>query len=278
MSQAPTDGINLLDPWGIWKTARDTNLEAWSKFMIDLVNSDEYAQATGLALEQALATSQPLRDTMEKTMTQTLSLLNMPSRAEVISLAERLVNMEMRLDDMDAKLTAVQKSLQATIKEAIGEIARPDAQLKNIASQVEALDAKYDTIKRIETQLAEMSTKLGTLQVQPAPAPAPQPVSTAQLAVVARPAAAPKPEPKPVTAAAPKPVTATVAKPEPKPTTVATTATLPKPVTATAPKPEPKPVPTTATKPGPKPQPKAAARPAQPAKKEGLPVNKQEAK
>src|SRR5437868_6016260 len=101
MNQAATDGKNLLDPFGIWKAARDTNLDAWSKMMIDIVNSDEYARTTGQALEQILATSQPVRDAMERTMTQTLSMLNMPSRAEVISLAERLVNVEMRLDDLD---------------------------------------------------------------------------------------------------------------------------------------------------------------------------------
>jgi hypothetical protein len=245
MSQAPTDGMNLLDPWGFWKTARDTNLEAWSKFMIDIVNSDEYAQATGLALEQALATSQPLRDATERTMTQTLSLLNMPSRAEVITIAERLVNVEMRLDDLDAKLTSVQKSLQQTIKEALGEILPAQSgHLKNVTTQLEALDARYESIKKIETQLSDLAAKLSALQAPPAPVA--QPVTTAQLAVVARPAAAPRP------------ATASVAKPEPK----HATPVLQKP----GPKPEPKPAP------------KATARPAQPATKAGPTVKEQEAK
>ncbi len=186
MSQAPTDGLGLLDPFGFWKTARDTNLEAWSKFMIDLVNSDEYAQATGLALEQALATSQPLRDAMERTMTQTLSMLNMPSRAEVISLADRLVNVEMRLDDLDAKLTTVQKALQETIKKAIHEaMPAQNPQLNSIEAKLEAMDVKHDALKKVEAHLVELSAKLDALRVPVAAAP------------VNRPSEAPKPEPKP---------------------------------------------------------------------------------
>jgi len=166
MSQAPTDGINILDPWGFWKTARDSNLEAWSKFMIDVVNSNEYAQATGLALEQALSTSQPVRDAVERTMTQTLSALNMPSRAEVTVIAERLVNVEMRLDDLDAKLTAVQNSLQQTIKEAVHESNRAQEKgIKDLAAKLEALNTSHDAIKKIEKHLAELGTRLNTPKV-----------------------------------------------------------------------------------------------------------------
>jgi hypothetical protein len=157
--------MSLLDPWGFWKTARDANLEAWSKFMIDLVNSDEYAQATGVALEQALATSQPLRDAMERSMTQTLSLLNMPSRAEVVSLAERLVNVEMRLDDLDAKVSAVQSSLQRAIKETVREVIPAQAsQLKNVTGQIAALETRLDALKNLETQLAQLNSTLGGLR------------------------------------------------------------------------------------------------------------------
>src|SRR6476646_4895496 len=139
MSQAPTNGNNILDPFGGWKAARDANLEAWSKMMIGLVNSDEYAQATGVALEQILTTSQPVRDSMERSMTQTLSLLNMPSRAEVVSLAERLVNIEMRLDDMDAKLSSVRTSLQEMTKKTIHEaVSAQKDHMKELVSQVEA--------------------------------------------------------------------------------------------------------------------------------------------
>jgi hypothetical protein len=100
-----TDGsFNPFDPTGMLKTIRDANMEAWSKTMIDLVNTEVYARMMGEMLDVWLSNSAPFRKAIETAMTQALSSLNMPSRAEVISLAERLTNIEMRLDDMEAKI------------------------------------------------------------------------------------------------------------------------------------------------------------------------------
>ena len=41
---------------------------------------------------------------LEGTMTQVLTQLNMPTRTDVTSVAERLTHIEMRLDDLEAKL------------------------------------------------------------------------------------------------------------------------------------------------------------------------------
>jgi len=103
MSQT-NDTFNPFDPTGMLKSMRDSNLDAWSKMMIQLVNSDPYAQATGTMLDAWLSASVPFRKALEATMTQVLTKLNMPTRSDVTSLAERLTNIEMRLDDLDAKL------------------------------------------------------------------------------------------------------------------------------------------------------------------------------
>lgn len=143
MSQPNTDGKSFMDPFGFWKAARDANLEAWSKLMVDMVNSDEYAKTTGTALTQFLALSQPAREAAEQSMTQTLATLNMPSRAEVISIAERLVNVEMRLDDLDAKLSTMERSLQEAIKSTVRdiEVRIPTGKLENIETRLNSLDA-----------------------------------------------------------------------------------------------------------------------------------------
>jgi hypothetical protein len=103
MSQT-NDTFNPFDPTGILKSMTDSNMDAWSKMMIQLVNSDAYAQATGTMLDTWLTSSVSFRKAMEMAMTQVLAKLNMPSRADITSLAERLTNIEMRLDDMEAKL------------------------------------------------------------------------------------------------------------------------------------------------------------------------------
>ena len=55
-------------------------------------------------LDAWLTTSAPFRKVIEAAMTQVLANLNMPTRDDVTRLAERLTNIEMRLDDLDAKL------------------------------------------------------------------------------------------------------------------------------------------------------------------------------
>jgi polyhydroxyalkanoate synthesis regulator phasin len=97
----------------IWQMTRDISLETWSKLMIDLVNSEEYSQATSQWLDAYLTLSQPYQRVLETTMTQVLSGLNMPTRADVTSLAERMTNVEVRLDDLDAKLDVILHALQS---------------------------------------------------------------------------------------------------------------------------------------------------------------------
>ena len=120
MSQT-NETFNPFDPTGMFKTMRDTNMEAWSKMMIQLVNSDPYAQATGTMLDSWLTTSVPFRKALEMVMTQVLGQLNLPTRAEVISLAERLTHIEMLLDDLDAKL----EESRRPARKAGGPRARP---------------------------------------------------------------------------------------------------------------------------------------------------------
>ena len=112
-----SDSTNPFDPTGMWRGLRDANLDAWSKMMIQVVNSEAYAQATGAALDAWLTTSAPFRKAMETTMTQVLTQLNMPTRTDVTTLAERLTNVEMRLDDLDAKLSEMLRVESHTVQE-----------------------------------------------------------------------------------------------------------------------------------------------------------------
>ena len=103
MSQK-SDEQQAFDPFGTWKTMRDAGMDAWSKMMIQLVNNDAYAQASGAMLDAWLTSSAPFGKAIESAMTQVLTQLNMPTRTDITSLAERLTHIEMRLDDLEAKL------------------------------------------------------------------------------------------------------------------------------------------------------------------------------
>ena len=60
-------------------------------------------------LDTYLSASSPFREAVEKAMVHALEQLSMPSRADFVGLAERITNIEMRLDDMDAKLDRIEK-------------------------------------------------------------------------------------------------------------------------------------------------------------------------
>jgi len=100
-------GAKPFDPMEPWRGVRDVYLDAWAKTMVNMVNTEAYAQATGTMLDTYLTASAPFREAVEKAMLKTLEQLAMPSRADVVSIAERLTNIEMRLDDLDAKLDVI---------------------------------------------------------------------------------------------------------------------------------------------------------------------------
>ena len=103
MSQKP-DEQQTFDPFGAWKNMRDSGMDAWAKMMSQLVNTDAYAQANGAMLDAWLTSSAPFRKAIESAMTQVLTQLNLPTRTDISSLAERLTHIEMRLDDLEAML------------------------------------------------------------------------------------------------------------------------------------------------------------------------------
>src|ERR1035437_54999 len=51
------------DPRDPWREMRDTYLEGWSKTMVETVNTDAYAKATGAMLDTYLSASSPFRET-----------------------------------------------------------------------------------------------------------------------------------------------------------------------------------------------------------------------
>ncbi len=97
------------DPMEPWREVRDVYLDAWAKTMVDMVNTEAYAQATGAMLDTYLTVSAPFREAVEKAMLKTLEQLAMPTRADIVSIAERMTHVEMRLDDLDAKLDDMHK-------------------------------------------------------------------------------------------------------------------------------------------------------------------------
>ena len=104
------NGAKPFDPMEAFRGMREAYMDVWAKTMVDMVNSEAYAQATGTMLDTYLTVSAPFREAVEKAMVKTLEQMAMPSRVDITSLAERMTHIELRLDDLDAKLDEFQKN------------------------------------------------------------------------------------------------------------------------------------------------------------------------
>jgi len=113
MSEDQAGGSKPFDPFEQFRSMRDVYLDGMAKVMVDAVNTEAYAQATGAMLENSLTILAPFREAMEKSMLQVLQQLSLPSRQDFTALADRFTNLEMRLDDMDAKLDRIEKQTHA---------------------------------------------------------------------------------------------------------------------------------------------------------------------
>jgi len=127
---AENENAKSADPFEALRGMRDNYLDAMSKVMIGAVNSEEYAQASGVMLNSALIASAPFREALDKATAAALQQSSMPSRQEVAALAGRFTNIEMRLDDMEAKLDRIIELCSvakptAEVKRATGAKARP---------------------------------------------------------------------------------------------------------------------------------------------------------
>ncbi len=111
-SKAEEKASKTRDPFQAFRAMRDAYLDAMAKAMVEAVNSEAYAQATGSMLESYLSAAAPLREALDHSMLLALQQLELPSRQEVAALAERFTNIEMRLDDMDAKLDSIGKGVR----------------------------------------------------------------------------------------------------------------------------------------------------------------------
>lgn len=127
MNQTKEEATKPFDPFEPFRGIRDSYLESLSKTMVDAVNTESYAEATGAMLDYYLTASAPFREAMEKVMQNSLQQLSLPSRQELASLAERFTNLEMKMDDLDAKLEGILDGIKAALAERATESAKREA-------------------------------------------------------------------------------------------------------------------------------------------------------
>ena len=111
MSEKPEEP--KVDPFAHMIKFYDTWSKAWSQAMSEAVSSKSFAESMGQQIEGSLEALALARKQMNEIMAQYLQQMNLPTRNEVISLAERLTKIEMVMDDIDAKVDEVLDLLKA---------------------------------------------------------------------------------------------------------------------------------------------------------------------
>ena len=104
------------DPFAQMIHFYDTWAKSWADVMSQTVASKGFAESMGRQLEGSLDALTLVRRQVSELMEQYLRQMNLPTRKEVISMAERLTKIEMAMDDLDAKLDDVLDRLPAKKK------------------------------------------------------------------------------------------------------------------------------------------------------------------
>ena len=85
----------------------DSFQKSWSGIISETVSSKSFAESMGQQLESSLDTNDPFRRQFGDMMEQYLQQMSLPTRKEVISIAKRLTQLEMAMDDLNAKMDDV---------------------------------------------------------------------------------------------------------------------------------------------------------------------------
>lgn len=129
-----------LDPWRIF---REATIAAWSNVLADQPDGAATTQALSAYIDTYLASTTPFREAVERYLRAALPQISLPSRDDVIDLAQRIVSLELRLDDLDAKTDRILRAVSGSIA--------PPIQQPDLDARLSTLDARIDRL----TQLLE---------------------------------------------------------------------------------------------------------------------------
>lgn len=107
-----------VDPFGQMIEFYDTWTKSWTKAMTEVVANRSFAETLGEQVQTNLEALSVMRSQVDEAMQHYLEQINLPSRQEVVGLAERLTRIEMALDDVDAKLDDVLDRLKELDQDA----------------------------------------------------------------------------------------------------------------------------------------------------------------
>jgi uncharacterized protein Yka (UPF0111/DUF47 family) len=101
------------DPFQQMVQFYDDWTKTWASAASEMVSSKSFADSVAQQLESTLSVTQLMRRQMSEFMEQSLRGMSLPTHKQIVEMAERITHLEMRLDDMEAKLDEVLDLLSA---------------------------------------------------------------------------------------------------------------------------------------------------------------------
>lgn len=155
------NGFDPLDPMASMREMRDSMMDTWAKLAVEAVNTEMFAQMIGAYLNSTLAITGPMQQAVDQSMQAILPRLSLPSRDELTTLAGRMTNIEMRLDDMENQLYNIAEAVNATHKAQ-----RRQAESKPLETRFTSLEERLD---QVLTALEQAGTAASSSPRKPAP-------------------------------------------------------------------------------------------------------------
>ncbi len=109
MAQTTEKAVRV-SPFKLLRDVRDVALDAWAKVVLGVTSSGAYSRTSATLARPGLVALGLVRGRSEQVMSRLLSELNMPSRADVLSLSIRLTHIETALDDLGAAVEELRGS------------------------------------------------------------------------------------------------------------------------------------------------------------------------
>jgi polyhydroxyalkanoic acid synthase PhaR subunit len=101
------------DPFTLWKKLYDQTEEQWSKALGETVKSESFSAWLGFMQKQMLE----YQDAVRKTTERYLEHAHLPSKQDLASLAELIVNVDTKVDELDAKLDQLHDLLKSLVQQ-----------------------------------------------------------------------------------------------------------------------------------------------------------------
>ena len=99
-SESDTSGTGGNDPFSVWRRAAASQLGGFEAAFSKTAGTDEFAESLRKALEAYLSATEISRENVERF----LSASNLPTRAELARLSDRVDTLTSRIDDLIASL------------------------------------------------------------------------------------------------------------------------------------------------------------------------------